>query len=488
MLPAREKTGRNEPCPCGSGKKYKHCCAMVALGSDDSHWRQQRDASGRLTQEMLKFARSNFAEDIHAAWCDFNQDESPTPLDEDVAEGQIFLPYFLFDWEAARRRGGQSGVGLVARSYLLKAGSRLPELERSILHQATTQPVSFYEVVSCDPGERMVLRDALVGGETEVVERTASKILRPGDLAYGQMCKLPDVVTLGRLAPLGIPPGNKGQIVGLRAWLRRKIAKQNRELTEADLIRYGEEIRSTYLNVRDAMREPPRLVNTDGDPLVLHTLTFRAGSAHAAFEALAPLAKGISKKELLKNAELDDDGALRRVEMPWIKKGNRKFKDWETTILAHIKISGQSLVVEVNSEKRAARIRKEIEKRLGILAIHQRTTTVTSEAMLKKAKRRRTASSSASGAAPDNLSLDPKVKQQAEAEIQRYVESWVHQKIPALGGRTPLVAVKDPDGKEVVEALLLEWERRNEGTAGPGAIRPDINAIRRLLNLDNSIA
>ncbi|MDR0502146.1 MAG: YchJ family protein [Treponema sp.] len=22
------KTGRNEPCPCGSGKKYKHCCAV----------------------------------------------------------------------------------------------------------------------------------------------------------------------------------------------------------------------------------------------------------------------------------------------------------------------------------------------------------------------------------------------------------------------------------------------------------------------------
>ena len=22
---ARQKVGRNEPCPCGSGKKYKHC-------------------------------------------------------------------------------------------------------------------------------------------------------------------------------------------------------------------------------------------------------------------------------------------------------------------------------------------------------------------------------------------------------------------------------------------------------------------------------
>ena len=21
-----EKIGRNDPCPCGSGKKYKHCC------------------------------------------------------------------------------------------------------------------------------------------------------------------------------------------------------------------------------------------------------------------------------------------------------------------------------------------------------------------------------------------------------------------------------------------------------------------------------
>ena len=22
------KIGRNDPCPCGSGKKYKHCCAL----------------------------------------------------------------------------------------------------------------------------------------------------------------------------------------------------------------------------------------------------------------------------------------------------------------------------------------------------------------------------------------------------------------------------------------------------------------------------
>lgn len=24
------KTGRNDPCPCGSGKKFKKCCALIA--------------------------------------------------------------------------------------------------------------------------------------------------------------------------------------------------------------------------------------------------------------------------------------------------------------------------------------------------------------------------------------------------------------------------------------------------------------------------
>jgi len=28
---AEKKPGRNDPCPCGSGKKYKKCC----LGNDE---------------------------------------------------------------------------------------------------------------------------------------------------------------------------------------------------------------------------------------------------------------------------------------------------------------------------------------------------------------------------------------------------------------------------------------------------------------------
>jgi hypothetical protein len=487
-LPPHQKTGRNDPCPCGSGKKYKQCCLKIASASDDSPWIQQHDASARLTQEMLNFAGQNFLSNLGAAWLDFNQDDSPIPVEEDTEEAQIFVPYFLFDWDPEpRSRRGPPVAGLIARSYLSKKGSRLPELERLILEQALTQPLSFYEVVRCRPGEGMVVRDVLLGEEVEVVERAASRMLRPGDLGYGQLCELPEVTTFSRLAPLCISPSYKASIVGLRRKLQKKVAKQNRELTVADLIRCREDIRSVYLNIRDARRTPPRLTNTDGDPFVLHTLTFRTGSALAAFEALAPLARGIPKTELLKGAKFDAVGTLLTVELPWQKKGNRIHKDWDNTLLGHLTISGRSLVVDVNSEKRAAKIRQEIERRLGILVTHQKTVTQRPEAAPEKAKHRQTAKRSVSQPKSEEPSADPAFTAEMQAEIQRQAENWIFQKVPLLGGRTPLEAIADPDGKEIVESLLLGWERQNETMTDPGVFRPDINAIRRLLQLIPSV-
>ena len=345
----REKVGRNDPCPCGSGKKYKHCCLNLQSVSSDSAWRRQREASDRLTEEMQRFARR---ESPGKTWMRRGRSSTlrrfPFRSRKMTSERQIFSPWFLFDWDPERptqRRGHQPRIGLIARSFLLKAGSRLSELEQVILDQATTQPVSFYEVMFSEPGERLVLRDVLLGGDTEVVERKGSQVLRAGDLCYGQIWKLPEVSTLGRMAPIRIPPGRKVEVIGLRAKLRKKIAKQGRELAARDLIRYAEEVRGIYLDIRDAPLLPPRLVNTDGDPIVFHTLTYQVGSAQVAFDALAPLAWGVSKEELWESAEVNDDGTLRSVEIEWAKKGNKKFKKrWDNTILGRLHISGRVLV------------------------------------------------------------------------------------------------------------------------------------------------
>ncbi|MHB2007556.1 MAG: SEC-C metal-binding domain-containing protein [Acidobacteriaceae bacterium] len=484
--PSCGKIGRNDPCACGSGKKYKHCCLSAQSVSDDSPWKRQREASDRLTDEMQRFARREFMEDFLDAWEDFNQTPFPIPYGKHIDEGQIFLPWFLFEWDPEqpiRRRSDQPRIGLVARSFLRKAESRLSELEQMILDQATIQPVSFYEVVLSDPGERLVLRDILIGGDTEVVERSASQALQAGDICYGQIWRLPEVCTLGRMSPIRIPPGRKLEVIGLRAKLRKKIAKQSRELAARDLIRYTEEIRRTYLDIRDALLLPPRLCNTDGDPLVFHTLTFRLGSAQAAFDALAPLAWGVSKEELLESADVDDDGTLRSAEIEWRKKGNKKFKTWDNTILGRLKISDRVLIAEVNSQARADTLRREIEQRLGILAVHQKTVRQTPEELLKNRERQDAGSRTESGRQPGNFTLDPEARRQVEAHVQKQIESWIHQKIPALGGRTPIEAVGDPDGREMVEALLLDWERQVRKPAEPEIIQPDISALRRLLKL-----
>jgi hypothetical protein len=469
------KLGRNDPCTCGSGRKYKQCCLNTPRIADQSPSKQQQDASGLLISSMLQFVRREFVQELEQAWQDFNLDPNPVPIDEDQAEGQIFVPYLLFDWDPNRSRSSRKPqAGLVAQAYLVKNEKHLSDLERSILIEAFTRPLSFYEVLSTRPGESMSLRDVLIGGELEVTERTASQHCQPGDIVFAQIWELEGLRTFGRLAPLYMPPDRKVSVVALRAKLRKKIAKQNRGLTAADLLRYREEVRGIYLDVRDAMRTPPTLTNTDRELFVPHTLTFRTASAHVAFEALAPLAKGVTKQELLSGAQVGSDGVLESVELPWQKLSNRVHKDWDSTVLGIIRISGRSLVVEVNSQARAERIKNEIDKRLGILATHLKTETHPFD----PAEAMRQPMNCKQSEAPLVIS------EEMREEMRKMAESWVLDKVPALGGCTPMEAVQDPDGREIVEGLLKAWERNGQ-RAESNIIRPDVKTIRRLLQLDS---
>jgi len=457
LSPGKGKIGRNDPCPCGSGKKYKRCCLEQQCASDN-FWARQRDASDQLTRDMLRFAERKFGDQIQVAWEDFKMTDLPVPLDAYPGEQQIFMPYFLFHWDPQRPRSGKGAIwrgGIVTRWYELEKGGRLSELERLFLEQATTQPLSFFEVLWSEPGERIRLRDILIGGETEVVEQSASHMLQKGDVVYAQIWNLPTLSILGCTAPIRIPPRWKGEVIGLRKQLRRKIAKQNRDLTPADLVRCQDAIRLKYLTIRDGLYTPPRLANTDGDPLVFHTLKFRIESPEEAFDALAPLALLQSKEELLEEAKFGKDGKLESIEFDWSRKGNPRIPSWDNTILGNIKIAGRSLIAKVNSANRARRLRAEIERRLGASVTHQSTTAQTADEMLAKAPKRTKAQAKDGEEFEQALRRDPEAKRRLQEIIEKQAEDWVNHKVPALGGRTPLQAVRDPDGREIVESLLL---------------------------------
>jgi len=55
-------------------------------------------------------------------------------------------------------------------------------------------------------------------------------------------------------------------------------------------------------------------------------------------------------------------------------------------------------------------------------------------------------------------------------------EYWVNQPIPILGNLTPMEAVKDPDGREIVESIVIQAERDGRSPN----LQTDENVFRRL--------
>ena len=61
QLIKNEKVGRNDPCPCGSGKKYKRCC--LAKEEPKAHpsapATMVTEEEDRLTKRLVSFAASS---------------------------------------------------------------------------------------------------------------------------------------------------------------------------------------------------------------------------------------------------------------------------------------------------------------------------------------------------------------------------------------------------------------------------------------------
>ena len=69
--------GRNDPCPCGSGRKFKHCCLHKADADDQARVNVRR-AEGRVIPEVFSDALHRFGKPFfEEAWLEFWLDETP---------------------------------------------------------------------------------------------------------------------------------------------------------------------------------------------------------------------------------------------------------------------------------------------------------------------------------------------------------------------------------------------------------------------------
>jgi hypothetical protein len=133
-------------------------------------------------------------------------------------------------------------------------------------------------------------------------------------------------------------------------------------------------------------------------------------------------------------------------------------ESWSTTIVGHLEIKGRRLVAEVNSARRAQKFKILVEERLGGEARLRADRIQSVEKMLAE-RNPAGAENSVREAESNALAEHPEVQARVQQMMAEHLERWVTDKIPALNGQTPLEAVRDPDGREKVMALVIEAER-----------------------------
>lgn len=451
------KTGRNDPCPCGSGRKFKQCCGSAASEPPESlAWRRLRrlldDNNDRLRRFVLEaYGRGS----LFSAWREFTGEQSD--FDPDSPHIPLFFSWFYGfwspdphdeDWQVA----DSSLIDVPPlRAYLDRQGVRLDPLLREYLECCLLAPLSFHAVLEVEPGRGMLVEDLVTGARHQVTERLASQGIEPGDLLFGQVVQAGGVGLFECCGAVVIPPIER---ILVAEDIKRLVGRRKR--ATFPLRNFDWVMLEIYHALAGRLLDPPmpQLSNTDGDPFSLRKVVFDIPSAAQAFAALRHLDPG-TDEDLEQGVVRDGQGRVVEARLHWVERSRSRPTGEGGTVLAVLAITGTRLVADVNSESREDLLRTVVEGALGTSARYRATEIQTVEQAARDVRSRKEAADS-----PDEAILQsPEVQALMQQHLARHYEAWVSEKIPALGNRTPLSAVKTRAGREAVEALVTQLER-----------------------------
>lgn len=474
--------GRNDPCPCGSGRKFKRCC-LQDWAAEDSARLRVRGAEARVVHELLRFTADTWSEAlIFHAWEDFwNYEDVPEDLESTPEFESMFIPWLTLGFvpdlaaDEADHDWPREPIGV---AWLATADADVSDLDRAYIETACRSPLSVFAVEQVVPGRSLDLKDVLTGSRFHVLEQGASQALRPADLVFARVLTIDGVSVMLGAAPFVVPPRWHTRIID---WRQRLFP--GRLMTREDLADFDCEIRDLYFDIGAELLNPtlPQLHNTDGDPIVLTTLTYELRSTVAwAFEKLAPLAV-VHGEDHYDEVTQDASGEVTSATLSWVKAGNRREKHWDNTVLGTLRLEAGRLTAEVNSARRADRLKREIATRLGQTASLIDTSVIDpSEALNERARQL------AAGEREDEPLPEPPAELQAihEEMVRQHWADWLDTRVPALGNKTPRQAAQTRVGRERLEALLAEFDRDAED--GPSSMAEHIAMIRDALAVTKS--
>ncbi len=446
------KPGRNEPCPCGSGRKYKHCHG--GAGDADSEHRAADSHAMAVTRvlEWLFSRHRNAAQTAIAEllFRDLWPEDGPDPeeVDEDLIS---MIVVNVNEWFLAEGQIEVGGRWRDVHEYAL--GSRGPALsakQRALISQLAATPLRLYTVTQVRRGEGLTLVDALDPESAPVVvrERMGSETMTPGLLLGCRVLQRDDGFELsGAIYPfpmLGAPVA----IEALSALLEADIHPEDRAYE------FGFAIMREWLRqLLDPVGLPELVDVRTGDPLLFVTDHYRIDDEIAlvgALDSSAELQRG--DEAWVRTVEVDD-GTVRLGAS--IERGTR----------------ADRLTVFYRTQRMADDGRTWFEALAGASVEYLTREVSDPGALVERARAARTAPAPQTAA---DLGVSPEALSQAiEQALRNTYANWVDEPIPALHGKSPREAMRTPTGLERVKGLLRSYE---EGEA-QSATQAGRNAI-----------
>lgn len=444
--------GRNEPCPCGSGRKYKKCHLP-------EHEEQRRrfklaarchDVDAEVLFRLLDVADDRLGDRY------LDELDRLGEVTRDTSNiAHAWLVYdALFDGQTVAEMGAEHFVA-EAREWLTA-------------QQAAW--FSVWEVLEVEPGQGLRLRDLITGVEKRVVEREASRLLVSRDAFLVRVVDYRGISLLCAAHSRPLPPREAAEVVRrARKRLRRKSPPPPDRLRNGEFSRYL--IRSWQRQVRTLDSTPrriPNFRNADDDPVLLTTDHFEIlpGRRRSLEERLASMPEVAPPPD---PTEGDGWTFLRPAgeERPGETMIHRVFG------IGHV--SAKRLTIETDSVARADDLRERVENACGDLLRHlvREHSDPVSRALSR--------SDDSRPAEPPPTPSPEMLEAMLEYKKQHYA-TWIDEPVPALGGRTPRDVAQTAEGRRELDVLLKEMENMEQ--RGAPEPRYDFSEIRRSLELD----
>lgn len=454
-------TARNAPCPCGSGRKFKHCCLLA----EERLAKHARDDS-RVGRSISDWSVEQFGDELAEAFEEFHP-ESHRIGERDFA---LLLTWFNSDREL-------SGGGTPVERFLAR-----PDLdpdEREIAERIAAARLGIHRVRAVVPGRSLELENLLTGALIAVASQTVSCEVVRWDVVLCRVMPSDTVATLWGPVLVYAPDEEAELLVELaRLAAAYGLCRDPAGLSEVFRLASRELLRF----VPPSRAVEPSLFTAEGNPVVAARATWSLVDPDDAFRVLdAP-------PELLWVGESDDgtgecfqftgdraELVARRPPLPsnalFFESSYAGFPD--RIGIGTFVLAGCELRFDAISEQRLEHALELVSRRLaGNAELLERKITPFDHD--------RTDRQQALGPAEEDV--------QAADYLDQYLRRWLDEPLARLDGATPRAAASIPKLRGELEFLLRAIENRAEHARRAGAAWPDVAWLRNELDLSSQLA